>query len=502
MAMPDFRRPADPLVARNEFREATIQRQSIPTFAAIKDRLPEPVLPAHGQWIELYWRAWEMALAQLQRPATSSGLPAPVLESAGAGMIFASDTAYTTQYLVYGRRALPAITLLDNFYARQHSDGFLGRALSTVDGRDLYAPFDPDSSGQDILAWAEWNTYRQTGDENRLNQVIWPLLAHHRWRRANRTWPNGLYWSTGASSGMSNQPRVPDGERHHQHWAWVDATLLAALNAGLLGKMAAQLGVTETTAELATERLALQELINQRMWNNEAAFYQDIDPHGRFSPVKSIAAYWALLDQGLVPAKRLDPFVQHLREPDEFKTAGRVPSMSADSPGFAPPAGDQWRGAVWSAPTYMTTRGLQAVGQSRLAHTIARAHLEQVSAVFRRTDTFWANYASLDVSPGDPAQPNSIAQTGLAPITMLLEQVIGIQVDWPLRRVTWRRHLDLDEPYGVRNYPLGPVDSLDLIGDNDQVQVQTTAPFTLHIRSGQLDLQIPVAAGATEIDLG
>jgi hypothetical protein len=501
MATLDYRRPTDPLVARNEFRERTIQRQTIPSFAAVRDRLPQPQLPTFPHWTELYWRAWEMAVAQMQRPAQGSGLHAPYIESGPSGILIAADAALAAQFLVYGRRVLPGISALDNFYARQHDDGFICRAITTNDGRDLYAPFDPDGSGPNVLAWAEWRCYRQTADEERLNQIIWPLLAHHRWLRANRTWPGGLYWSTGVSSGMANQPRVPGGERHHQHWAWVDATVQAALDTGLLEKMAAQLGITGPVPELAAERLILHELINKQLWNSGTEFYQDVDPNGRFSPVKSIAAYWALLDRGLIPPKRLDAFIQHLREPGEFNTHGRVPSMSADSEGFEPHTGDYWRGAVWSPVTYMVNKGLQAVGQARLAHAIARSHLSQVSAVFRRTDTFWDNYAPHENAAGRPARPESVGQTGVASIAMLLEDVIGIQVDWPLRRVTWERLLDLEEPYGVRNYPLGSQGSFDIIGDSQRVEVQTTVPFTLHIRGRKLDLQIAVAEGTTEIDL-
>lgn len=498
--MPDYRRPPEPLVSRNDFRERTIQRPAIPSFISVRELLPEPILPAFPEWVELYWRAWEMAIAQLQRPPLVAGLPAPYVAAQPGVALVSSETAFTAQFLVYGRRVLPALHGLDNFYARQHDDGFICRAISAADGRDLYAAFDPDGCGPNILAWAEWRVYRRTGDEGRLSEVFWPLWAQHRWLRANRTWPNGLYWSTGVSSGMPNQPRVPGGAHHHQHWSWVDATLLASLDTGILGKMAAQLEIEESTAELASERLLLQDLLNNRLWNSEAMFYQDRDREGRFSAVKSIAAYWSLHDQGLLSAKRHESLVQQLSDPQRFKTDGRVPSMSADSEGFTPQESG-WCGAVWSAATYMVLKGLHATGQSRLAQAIARAHLGQVSAVFQRTDTFWQSYSAVEQSSAQGAEPGSIAQTGLAPTAMLLEDVIGIQSDWPLRRVVWRRFLETDQPYGVRNYPLGPEGTLDLVGDADRVLVNTDVPFTLHIRADGLDLQIPVGAGASEIDL-
>jgi hypothetical protein len=174
--------------------------------------------------------------------------------------------------------------------------------------------------------------------------------------------------------------------------------------------------------------------------------------------------------------------------------------MSADSEGFEPQKGG-WCGAVWPAATYVVLKGLHTVGLSRLAQAIAQAHLGLINAVFQRTDTFWEAYSAVAQASADGVQPRSIAQTGLAPIAMLLEDVLGIQSDWPLHRVIWRRYLETDQPYGVRNYPLGPEGTVDLIGDSDRVLVNTDVPFTLHIRADGLDLQIPVGAGASEIDL-
>ena len=106
----------------------------------------------------------------------------------------------------------------------------------------------------------------------------------HRWLRSYRTWPNGFYWATGLSSGMANQPRVPDSMFHHRHWSWVDATMQAALNCLMLGQMAATLEEEAAVQELAAERMRLVQLINDHMWNSDLAFYQDIDPDGRHSP--------------------------------------------------------------------------------------------------------------------------------------------------------------------------------------------------------------------------
>ena len=42
-----------------------------------------------------------------------------------------------------------------------------------------------------MLAWAEWEHYRNFGDRDRLARVFPVLCAYHQWLRAYRTWPDG-----------------------------------------------------------------------------------------------------------------------------------------------------------------------------------------------------------------------------------------------------------------------------------------------------------------------
>ncbi len=361
LTMPDstYPRPAEPLVAKNPFRSQPVQRDPIKPFIEVRDQLPVPILPDHPDWIELYWRTWEMAWSHLRRPKRSSGLVSRYIDAAFNDNIFMWDSAFMVQFGVYGRRAFPFIESLNNFYAKQHDDGAICCEIDSLDGMDIFSPFDPDGTGPNILAWAEWRHYRISGDESRLPQIFWPLLAYHRWFRANRSWRNGLYWATGFSSGMDNQPRIPNGRRHHQHWSWIDASIQAAIDCTVLERVANLLGEQEFVTELAEEHGLLKSLINEQMWNEETRFYQDIDNHGHFSPVKSIGAYWILSDHTLLPDKRLEPFVRHLRDKGVFKGEHRIPTMSADSEGYEPQTGDYWRGGVWSPTNFMVLKGLR-----------------------------------------------------------------------------------------------------------------------------------------------
>lgn len=496
-----FSYAVDPLVEKNIFRRATPSSDLLPPFETIKQMLPVPVLPDFPDWETLYWKSWEAIwrCGRLAKPQTQQ--IRPFIDSGYNNNVFLWDTAFMVQFAVYGRRAFDFASALDNFYAKQHADGFICREYDMESGEDYFYPFDPNGTGPNIMAWAEWRLFRRTGNTERLQQIFWPLMAYHRWCRRNRTWQNGLYWATGTSSGMDNQPRVPDSNLHHRHWSWVDACMQAAVNCSILEQMALLLEQKELAAELSAEKSLLNPLINDLLWSDEAGFYCDRDSNGRFSQVKTIGAFWGLQEKSVIPKKRLTQFVQHLYESWSFNVPFPIPAQSSDSIGYNAETGNYWRGAVWSTTNYMVLKGLRRAGQHKLAFDIAKRHLNQIAEVYNDTGTVWENYAPETAAPGTPAQPDFWGLNGVSTIGILLEDAIGVHVDWPQSRVYWDKRHDSEQPFGVRNYPVGPNGTMDLLGNNQKVTVTTDVPFTLVIRDAMLDMQTAVPRGTTVIDL-
>ena len=495
-----YSRPSDPLVEKNVFRHRVRQDAALPSFDDVRPRLPVPLLPDDEGLVALYWNAWRIVWAGLRTPTPGSNLVAPYIAPHPQANLEMGNAAFLALLAGYLPGSYDLVSTLDNFYAGQHEDGFIGREMDPSTGKQCQLPFEPNSTGPALLTWAEWRHFRLTGDIARVGDVFWPLLAYHRWCRANRTWQSGLYWTTGYASGLVNQPRVPGGRFHHAHWAWVDASLQAAVDAALLERMAVQLGESSLAAELVAERHQLVRQINLVMWNEEQRFYQDVAPDGRFSAAKSISAYWALVDKQIVPNERLRPFVQHLRDTWSFRVENCLPSLSADSEGYNR-GGNSWRGGVWPALTYMVTAGLRTVEVSDLGHQIAHNHLRLIEQVYRDTGVLWDNYAPEDPLPGDPAEEDRTGLTAMAIIGLILEGIVGLAVDWPLRQVTWHRHLTMSQPYGVRNLPLGNEGVLDMVAEDDAVRIRTDTPFTLIIRSGREVVQAAVPVGDFSLSL-
>ncbi len=496
----------EPLAKANSFRLLQAQEEQLPSFAAARPLLPQPLWAGHEDAIACYWKVWEIAFSNLRRPSAGSSFVANFIDTAFNDCLFLWDSVFILMFGRYGARAFNFQRTLDNLYAKQHDDGFICREIRQSTGQDAWERFDPSSTGPNVLAWSEWEYYRNFADRRRL-EAVWPvLMAYHRWCRNFRTWPDGAYWSSGWGCGMDNQPRLRTDNRdywrwHHGHMSWIDACCQQVLSARLLAQMAGLLDRAGEAADMRQEAAALAETINRTMWDDQAGYYFDRYADGALSGVKSVAGLWALLSQVATPA-RAARLAEHLEDPRTFNRPHRVPTLAADHAVYDP-AGGYWRGGVWPPTNYMILRGLtQAGGQGRpdtgdaspvagcfddLAAAIARNHLDNVVAVFRDTGTVWENYAPEAAAPGKPAKPNFVGWSGLGPIAVLFEYVFGLRPAADRNRLLW--DIRLTEEHGVSNYPFGAGGLLDLhcaarrhAADKPVVTCRSNVPLELEIR--------------------
>jgi glycogen debranching enzyme len=460
MGRPDTHVP-NRLVDENVFLSLPREQHALPAFAPSRELLPAPRWEGRERAVECYWKAWELAFGNLRQPAPESPLIANFIDTAFNNCTFMWDSSFMTMFGRYGSRAFNFQRTLDNFYSRQHSDGFICREIAVADGFERFERHDPSSTGPNVMPWAEWEYYRHFQDRERLARVFPVLLAYAQWLRTYRTWPDGTYWSSGWGCGMDNQPRLPRGYHvsfDHGHLSWIDATLQQIIANKLLAKMAEELDRGEDTLPLAAETLHLTHIVNRWMWDDRTAFYYDRFRNGELSRTKSIGAYWALLAE-VVSADNLPRFVEHLRNPAEFARPHRVPTLSADDPHYRADGG-YWLGGVWAPTNYMVLRGLTAIGEHALAHDIGLNHLHNVVKVFEATGTLWENYAPESAAHGEPARGDFVGWTGLSPIAILLEAVFGLRANVIRNELVW--DIRLLEEHGVDRYPFGPEAALHL----------------------------------------
>ena len=411
------------LVAENTFRTAKVEKPKPGSFEQAKKVLPAPYWEGHEKEIEMYWKAWQIGIKNVCQPLDNSGFVTSYISPAYNGNIFMWDDAFITMFCRYGDRFFPFQKTLDNFYAKQHPDGFICREIR-ADGSDCFGRYDPTSTGPNLLPWSEWLYFTQFGDDNRLNKVFPVLAAYYKWLKLNRTWRNGTYWSSGWGTGMDNMPRVPE--------------------------------VVQESVAFAPHIL--------------------VDVSREVLDVVLKLLY-------LLPALQIESHLQQDVSHHYLLQAGVQASLAADNPKYKA-NGRYWVGGVWPGTNYMVISGLVNKGYRRLAHDIVMNHYNNVLDVYKKTGTFWEYYAPESASPGFMARKDFVGWTGLPPIADLIEYIFGIRADIQDNHVTL--DVQLTDAYGIDRYPLGEKGNISFkvakrssVNDKPKVTIHSNIPFKL-----------------------
>lgn len=460
--------PVEPPIDNAFWREA-VTTNALPPAAAWEREVPVVFWEGHDDVAEMFAAAWRMVGAKLHRPEPNTAFKRNFVYTPFGKSVFVWGSCFIAQYGEYAAHVFPFIEQLDNFYSVQGSDGFIPRQLGIYDGVTQFAPSDLSSVGGVIFAWTELNHFRRTLDRERLAKVYPVLLAHHRWYRANRTWKDGSYFSSGWGCGMDNIPRSDAPDFHaaytHGHLSYVDVTLQQLFDAKNLLAIAAELSLP-AERDLADEAAALTKIANDRMWDPSAGVYKDLDRDGRRVACEHLGGFWSLL-AGVADAEKVAAQIRALEDPARFAAPCGTRSLSKSAKGYQPDGGNYWQGGVWAITDYMIVKGLDAVGETAAAHRLARRQVEAFAEVFRSTGTIWESYDPELFAPGkcygETVRRDFVGFSGVTPIALLLEDVFGLTVERDRVTVTPR----MQGRYGVRSLtlPSGRLVDVEVTGD-------------------------------------
>ncbi|HEY2297113.1 MAG TPA: trehalase family glycosidase [Jatrophihabitans sp.] len=460
-------------------------------------RLPEPVYDDAPDLVDLYWVAWQQAWDHVvdrdgmaQSPYMDEGFDPDT--------IWIWDTCFMTHFCKYAPHVFPGIESLDNFYRRMYDGARLAVKIQHPDNPPLFA-------------WSEEEYVRHTGDLDRVRRVIdGGYLQQHfdffdsvprgslfdysniptELERADR----GYRWN-GVCSGMDNTPRAGKqgvGGTYGDIF-WFDATAQQALSARSIARLARLVGAESLATRFDAQHARLVGSLDT-FWDNADAIYydrNDSDPFD-FHRVRTPAAYWPLLAGACSPAQA-NALAAKLTDPDCFGGAVPWPSVARDDPAFRG-SGHYWRGGVWVPMAYMSARALADSGHEAVAATATRQLLDHMARTYREYEpaSIWEAYAADAGRPStgkDDAyvvRPDFCGWSALAPISMLIEHVLGFRVDAIERTVTWRRP---GGRAGIRRLRCG-ASTLSVVDDHGLVTAEIgAAPLTLVVDGRRLDLE-------------
>ena len=477
------------IVARaNPFAARTYVPAALPTFDV--SRLPQPIIDDHPEWVALYERAWELAFKDLKQPTATNGFVSNFIDPAFFGHIFQWDTIFMLQFAKYAHPTVEVVGSLDNFYAKQHSDGFICREINEANGKDIYFRSIDDAANPPLYSWAEWQHYRFTGDRSRLDDVLVPIAKHYDWLKKNRTRSNGAYWNTGFGAGEDDLQR---GQPH----AWMDMTAQQTQNALFAGLIATETENDALAAFFLDEYLALGDLLRDKFWDRSSGVFSDLRDDEQPTGVKTVLTFWPLLAH-VGSFAQAQSLVGHLQDPAEFWRPNLIPVLAADEPGYTP-EGQYWNGSVWAPTNYMAINALQDYGFQELASSVARTYLANMAEVFAHTGTIWEHYAP-ESATGEGLK-DFVGWSGLGPIALLIESVLGIHVDGASNSVVWRPMLPLRN--GIQNLSFGSATVTLLaspITDGQRtLSITTSAPLRLAVDTGVHQATCVVPSGTTMV---
>ncbi|CAN5250249.1 trehalase family glycosidase [soil metagenome] len=471
------------------------------------DRLPRPILPRRPELVETYRAAWAIAITRGLRPALAwNPTGKPFIDANFSDNIYQWDSCFIAMFLKYARGAfdeLPDVmSCIDNFYAGQHDDGAIPREIDPKGRATSNKNVSEDTAETNVwwragaftnpplFSWMEWEYYRHTGDDSRLARVLPKLARYFDWYAANRTRKPGYFWWDRFGCGMDNVPR---GDAH----GWVDYTAQAALDSELLSLIALYVGDDEIAQSCAANYLGLQELVNDKMWNEMTNTYSDVDEDDLWTGTLNVGNYWPLM-AGIAPPDRALTMMRHLRNYRFFGRKHLVPRLSAHERGYDP-LGGYWLGGVWAPTTYMTMRAMERNGFPEVAHEIALSHCTNVAEVFMKTGTIWENYAPDHAEHGNKAKPDFCGWSALGPIAMLIEGVLGLRVNGADEELAWRPLLD--ETHGIENLRVKDAYvSLyaERVGAAWRVTLSSTAPVEVRLHGFAGVVSVALEAGVEE----
>lgn len=476
-----------------------------------KDALPEPIYEGRPDWIALYYKAWELAFKHVD-PVNKEGWKPILTCMPGVGITWLWDSCFMTLITNYANGTLSAFNNLDNFYAlRRESDGFISMAYDIKNGQPAYG----ERINPPLLAWAEWEHFLISGDRVRFESVLpaieglYAFIEKHRRRNCEL-----YYFEDTGSSGMDNAPRSGYAayDLNGSDVCFVDLACQQALSAKSLAAMHRVLGNEENVRFYAAEQNRINKLINGRHYSEKNGFYYDFFSRGnpqdkvKLINTKTAAAFWTLLC-GAAQGNALKQVVSHLMNPTEFYTHTPFASLSRDDLNYDP-TGGYWLGSAWHPTTFVAIRGLYENGYAQYAYEASVKYLNVMSevALDPRYGSIWECYSPAESKPatredGTLVRPEFVGWGGLGPITVLIEQIIGLHFNALENTILFE--VTNEGASGIRNMNFnGGKVALTCMPSQHVLNISCEKPFILKLKLPEQDVKIfTISKGNHIIDL-
>ncbi|PIE98363.1 MAG: hypothetical protein CR988_03490 [Treponema sp.] len=365
---------------------------------------------------------------------------------------------FSTFFLVYSNRNYSAEANLDYFYAKQEATGAIRKKYDIKTGKPVLTKANPEGLGIPLFAWAEYNIYHKTGNKKRVKDVLPVLLKYMEWIAELFKEKNGLYKTPLAVTRMVNSPRKSAA-------FLIDFNSAMAINALYLSALGDILNDKEVSFQYKKLYFTLKTRINDKMWDSDSGFYYDLDVKEQHVPVRTLASYWPLLAE--IPNEdKAAQMASYLSDPEIFGGEHPFPSLAANEPEFSDKGGG-YCGSVFPDLNYIVIKGLEKYNRWSLARECAIRHIYYVLETLSPTDVdeynkteraLWEAYNPMKEGKAEWPRhtwfprKNYILTLALSTISLMIENVIGLNISLPRKTVGWT--IPSMEVMGIENLSL------------------------------------------------
>jgi len=387
-------------------------------------------------FVDLYDRSWVWINEHWKTGTEQNKFAGNYVSYAGQKTFNMFDSCLSALFLNYSNQTYSPFDMLDFFYSRQEESGAIRSDYSIEDGSPIVSSDNPEGVVIPLLAYVEFVFYHKIGNKKRLKDIVPALENYFNWLKATFQKENGLFAVPVSACLTGNIPREKTVYP-------VDFNTMVALNALYLSNIGDILNDKELSFRYKRLYFTLKTRINNLMWDPESHFYYDLDASEQRIPLKLIGAYWTMLTE-IPNDERAAYMIEYLKDPQVFGTDNPFPSVSADSHCYRENVSG-YCGAVVPSNVYCVVKGLEKYGEYVFARECAIRHmyfiLDTLHPEGDKPGDVWEAYLpnkeGVPAADGEFPRKRFLPQACLVTITLMIEDIVGLDVSLPRKTVYW-----------------------------------------------------------------
>ena len=446
----------------------------------------------------MYDRTW-VWLDELWHQGDKDGLfPEGYFTHADNGILNLFDTSLSSLFLVYSNQSYSPYSMFDYFYSRQAEDGQIAESYDISTGEPVLSEDNPLGLTLPLLSYVEFVFYHKIGNKKRLKDVLPYLEKYFAWMQQRCMKANGLYSVPYSATHLGNLPR--EGAAYT-----VDFNAAVAIFALYMSYIGDILNDKELAFRYKRIYFSVKTRINSMMWDGEDRFYYDLDEKEQRIRNKHIGAYWTLLAE--IPNDEYASFlIDKLKDEGEFGTENPFPTVPVSSR-FFDGSGGGYCGGVVPFCTYMVVKGLMNYGSFIFARECAIRHmyyiLDTLHPDAEKQGDAWEIYKAAGEGPasvpaGRENRRRYLPMLGLVTITLVIENIIGLDISLPRKTVYWT--MPSLEEMGIEDLSLKKNNITILSNKNARgweirLESEKLYYFTIHLLDEDKKKTLPIPSG-------